>query len=370
MNVRERKLKVAIVLGTRPEIIKCSSVIKTLDKRGHKWNVIHTNQHYDENMDANFIDELEIPKENIIRRTNDFNVGTVIHSLIGLLKGYDVVLVQGDTNSVLCGAIAARLNKIPIGHIEAGIRSYDTRLMEECNRQMVGRISSFNFCPTDTAVINLEKENIPSDRNYVTGNTIVDAVNYYSNNHKDWKRELIGDEVKYALLTMHRAELVDNTPLLSKMLSVINLISKKYNVNIVYPIHPRTKKMLDNFKIDIHKEIDNLILVEPTSFVETLSLQKNAEFIITDSGGIQEESCILNKPCITIRDSTERPETIGLNNILLKPSEINDYLFERKEVIVPEIKEYYNPFGDGNAANNIVDILEMELINKNETKDL
>jgi UDP-N-acetylglucosamine 2-epimerase (non-hydrolysing) len=360
------KLRVAIVLGTRPEIIKCSPIMKQLDKNKHYWKIIHTNQHYDSNMDRNFFDELDIPLSKILRLKHKFDLGKVISELNRLLlKGrYDVVLVQGDTNSVLAGAIAAKQLGIPVGHIEAGIRSYDRRMIEECNRQMVGRISSFNFCPNDSAVDNLEREGIPCKYNYITGNTIVDAVKLYSNFDTNWKDKLIDCDVRFALLTMHRAELVDNPILLTKMLCLINLISKKYNVKIIYPIHPRTRKMLSNFKININEEIDDLVLIEPTSFIETLSLEKNAEFVITDSGGIQEETCILKKKCLTIRDNTERQETLELNNTLIKPSEVDDYLTEKKQIILPESDYLVNPYGDGNASKNIIRILEKELLEK------
>jgi len=354
-----KKLKIAIVCGTRPELIKISSVVKQLEARGHDWEIFHTNQHYDENMDTNFWNELAIPVDKITRFHEKFSLGLVINWLNILLEDYDAVLVQGDTNSVLCGAIAARQLNIPIGHIEAGIRSYDLKMLEECNRQMVGRIATFNFCPTDEAVKKLELEHIPDNTIYVTGNTIVDAVYMYQDVATDFVKNLVGTE-PYALLTMHRAELVDDSKLLLKMLCLLNLISNKHKVKIIYPIHPRTKKMLEKFSIDITKEIDNLIVIEPTSFTQTLALEKNAKFVITDSGGLQEETCILRVPCLTIRDNTERQETLELNNRLIKPSEVDLYLQEKKLVVLPTVKGY-NPYGDGNAAHNIVTILEKNI---------
>ena len=358
-NNSKRKLKVAIICGTRPELIKLVPVIKELEARGHEYRIFHTNQHYDANMDKNFWAELELEEKHICRNPKKFVFGNVIEWLKQKLEGYDVVLVQGDTNSVLAGALAGKFVNIPIGHIEAGIRSYDRRMQEECNRQMVDRISSFNFCPTDEAVERLVKENIPDKYNFITGNTIVDAVHKYSENNKDFVKEVSGGE-EYIFLTMHRAELVDNPSLLTKMVCLLNLISKKSKCKIIYPIHPRTKKMLDTFKIDIGKEVDNIKVIDPVTFTQTLALEKGAKLIITDSGGIQEEACILGKPCLTIRDNTERQETLGINNRLIKPSEVTKYLKGELLPTAPTVKGH-NPYGDGNAGKNIVRILEDNL---------
>lgn len=349
-------MKVAIVLGTRPELIKCASVIYELENRKIDYNIFNTNQHFDSNMNKNFLDELNIKYNKVITYNDKFEIGKIIDWLTPQLKSYTVCLVQGDTNSVLAGALASMYAKIKIGHIEAGIRSNDLTMQEEKNRQIVSRIADFNFCPTVKAEENLYKENLNGETIFVTGNTIADIVLKTKKEISNLKLFKVWDERGYVLLTLHRAELVDNKELLIKTIKLISKIQKEHNVRIIYPIHPRTKNKFKEFGIDIEKEIGNLKLLEPMSFKNTIGLENISDFIITDSGGLQEESCILGIPCLTLRNNTERPETLNINNQLIKLDDIDKYLSGELS-IKPEIKSKENPYGLGDSGKKIIEIL-------------
>jgi len=326
-------MNIAIVAGTRPELIKFSPVIKELEERRIEYTVFHTNQHYDDNLNN------ELPDGEVIRREHKFEFGEVVDWLTKELIWFDVVLVQGDTNSALAGALAGRFAKIKIGHLEAGIRSYDLRMQEEVNRQMIGRIADYNFCPLKRAVKNLRKEGIFKSRCFLTGNTIAEAV-------MDNVVSTIDPPKNYIFLTIHRAELVDNKAKLTGMINHLNRISDYYKTQIIYPIHPRTKKRIKEFKINL----GSIKTIRLLNFAETLSYEAGAKFIITDSGGIQEETCILGKPCITIRDNTERPETLKINNKLIGTIPTIDI------PSIPRVRKKH-PYGK-DVSKKIIDILE------------
>ncbi len=356
------EIKITFVLGTRPEIIKCAPVIRECDRRKIPYTTIHTGQHYSDELDSVFFEQLQLPVPEY-----NLQVGSGTHGeqtsemIVGieevLLEDYpDVVLVQGDTNSVLAGGIAtSKINEVSLGHIEAGLRSYDPEMSEETNRRLVDHTSEHLFPPTEDARQNLLEENLPNNRISVTGNTIVDAVRQnieISHNQSDVLEEL-DISGQFALLTAHRAENVDIEERFDSLLTGVSQVAKEYDLDVVYPIHPRAKKRLSEFDLRVPSEIH---LTEPLDFLDFLLLEEQAAIVLTDSGGVQEETCILQTPCVTLRDSTERPETVevGANQVVgVDPTDIRTGVAEMWDQSV----EWTNPFGDGNAAEQILDVI-------------
>jgi UDP-N-acetylglucosamine 2-epimerase (non-hydrolysing) len=358
-------MKIAIVLGTRPEIIKMAPFIRLLENRNIDYFVIHSNQHYSTNMDAVFFEELHLPRP-------DYNlgIGSADHGNqtgrmlikieeILLKEKPAVVLAQGDTNTVLAGILAASKQNILTGHVEAGLRSYDRQMPEEKNRIICDVLSDFLFAPTYLQHKILSKEGIPEERIFVVGNTIVDAVFQHKNIAKKSSDILIRLGLlpnKYVLVTAHRALNVDKKPSLEKLIKLIESISDITGLQVVYPIHPRTKAKIDKF----HLEIKNAKLIDPLGYLDFLQLEQNANLIVTDSGGIQEEACILKIPCITIRENTERPETIDVGANKLVGLDI-DKLKKAIDYHKTHEVNWENPFGDGKSAEKIVEVITSKL---------
>ncbi|MFA5879870.1 MAG: UDP-N-acetylglucosamine 2-epimerase (non-hydrolyzing) [Candidatus Margulisiibacteriota bacterium] len=352
--------KIAIILGTRPEIIKLSPVIRECQKRKIDFFIIHSNQHYSPEMDKIFFTELNLslPKYNLnIGSQNRIKTISLIQKLsknILEIEKPDWVLVQGDTNTVLAGAQIAHKLGIKVAHIEAGLRSYDKNMPEEINRIKTDHISDILFPPTETQKNILIKEGIDQSKIFVVGNTIVDAVLQnllLINNCQELKH--YGKE-KYFLLTTHRPSNVDNKENLQKIIKALIDISKKYNFKIYFPIHPRTKKQLNIFNIKLDTDIYNIL--PPIGYLEMLALEKSAQLIFTDSGGIQEEACILKIPCITLRDNTERPETVEVGANVVTGLEYLKILSATKKML--KIKHSWkNPFGNGKTSVQILNHL-------------
>ncbi len=356
-----------IILGTRPEIIKLSPIIRKLEEKNIDFKIIHTNQHYSKNMDKIFFEELNLPNPDY-----NLNIGSGNHGeqtgkmLINiekvLLKEHpDIVMVQGDTNTVLAGALTASKLKIKVAHVEAGLRSFDKSMPEEINRTLTDHISDYLFAPTENAKNNLLREGIKENKIYVVGNTIVDAtlenLKIAENNDKAISFfNSIADE-DYFLLTLHRAENVDNKERLFKIIKNILDITKIYDYKIIFPIHPRTKKRLLEFNLyDRLKNNKKIKIIEPVGYLKFLLLEKNASLILTDSGGVQEEACILRVPCITLRDNTERPETVEVGaNILVGDNK--DKLIKSIDIMLSKKRLWNNPFGDGKSGEKIINIV-------------
>lgn len=349
--------KIGIILGTRPEIIKLSPIIRECHKRKIDYFIIHSNQHYSENMDAIFFKELELPhpKYNleIGSCTHGQMTGRMIEKIEEILieEKPNWILVQGDTNTVMAGALAASKLQIKVGHIEAGLRSYDRSMPEETNRIVTDHISDGLFSPTQKQADILVKEGISKEKIYITGNTIVDAV-YQNIKLLEKHPELTHyQNENYFLLTTHRPSNVDNKENLSELIDALTEVSKKYNYPVYFPIHPRTKKQIEIFNIKINEK--KIKLMDPVGYLEMLALEKNAKLIFTDSGGIQEEACILKTPSLTLRENTERPETIEVGASIL--------VGHNKELIIPSTEKmlyinrnWSNPFGNGNSSKLIL----------------
>lgn len=354
-------MKISIILGTRPEIIKMSPIIRECEKLNLDYFIIHTGQHYSYNMDRMFFEQLELPDTKY-----NLNIGSGSHAeqtgnmLIGIEKVLleeepDIVLVEGDTNTVLAGALAAVKLGIKVGHVEAGLRSYDRKMPEEINRILTDHCSDYLYAPTENSRIILLGEGLPEDKIFVTGNTIVDAV-YQNLEFADKK----GDALKnlgfsqgvYFLATVHRQENVDDRMCFSSILKGLEFVSEEFNIPIVYPVHPRAKKRMKEFRFN-----PKLILLDAVDFLTFLQLERSASLILTDSGGVQEEACILGVPCVTLRDNTERPETVDVGANIIAGTKPNDILEKSKFMLKRELR-WNNPFGDGNAAIKIVSLLK------------
>jgi UDP-N-acetylglucosamine 2-epimerase (non-hydrolysing) len=359
----------AIVLGTRPEIIKMSPVIRSCQKKGVDFFILHTGQHYSYEMDRVFFDELCLPAP-------DFNldIGSKSHAeqtgliMTGIEKVLskekpDVVLVQGDTNTVLAGALAASKcyirkgtsQSIDVGHVEAGLRSFDRSMPEEVNRIVADHLSRYLFAPTERARVHLRHEGIPEEKIFVTGNTIVDAVQenlLVSKKQADTIKDLGLSPDRYFLVTLHRQENVDNKKRLKGILEALKTIHDRHEMPLIFPVHPRTEKMIASFQLKLR----GFEFIKPLGFLEFLQLESHARLALTDSGGVQEETCILNVPCVTLRDSTERPETVEAGANIIAGLD-RTAIIDAADRMLARPRTWTNPFGDGKAGDRIVDII-------------
>ncbi|UCE73105.1 MAG: UDP-N-acetylglucosamine 2-epimerase (non-hydrolyzing) [Methanomassiliicoccales archaeon] len=359
-------MRICIVVGTRPEIIKMSPIIRECENRGIDYFMIHTNQHYSYTMDRIFFEELQLPEPKY-----NLEIGSGTHGvqtgkmLMALEKTYtkekpSLVLVEGDTNTVLAAALAASKCHIDVGHVEAGLRSFDKTMPEEINRLLTDHLSSNLFAPTEVSKKNLTNEGISEDKIYVVGNTIVDATLYNLKIAKT--RSKILDQLNlaenyYFLLTLHRQENVDDKKRLESIITSLEEIESKFDIPLIYPIHPRADKMMKEFGLKSRLEgIPGIKLIEPVGYLDFLVLEKGAKLVLTDSGGVQEEACILNVPCVTLRYSTERPETVSVGKNVVVGVEKDDVLKGVIGILDKELSPE-NPFGDGKTGQKIVDIL-------------
>ena len=359
-------MKIAVILGTRPEIIKLSVIIRICQEKKYDYFVIHTGQHYSYEMDKTFFKDLELPE---VKYNLDVGSGTHGEQTAKILERIeqvlikekpDIALVQGDTNTVLAGGLAASKLGIKVGHVEAGLRSYDRNMPEETNRVLTDHLSDFLFCPTENSKKIAASEKIDEEKIYVTGNTIVDAV--IENKKIAAKKSNILEELKikkekYILVTAHRQENVDVEEKLQNLISAFEELYNKYKMPIIYPMHPRTQKMIKKFNI---RTPENLKIINPVGFLDFLMLEANAKIILTDSGGVQEESCILQIPCVTLRENTERPETIEVGSNKLAGTDPEN-IIKAVEEMINITKNWENPFGNGKSSEKILEILKQKI---------
>lgn len=355
-------MKISIILGTRPEIIKMSPIIRECENQHLDYYILHTGQHYSFEMDKVFFNELKLP---LPKYNLDVGSGPHGKQTAKMLDGIenillennpDVILVQGDTNTVLAGSLAASKLKIKIGHVEAGLRSFDKNMPEEINRIITDHISDYLFAPTEKSKQYLQAEGINEDKIYITGNTVVDAVYQnleISKENKNLLYEIGVEEKEYFLVTIHREENTDNQNRLTKILQELEILYNKYKLPVIFPAHPRTIKMIYEFNLKIPSGIK---IIDPVGYLDFLQLEIGAKLILTDSGGIQEEACILGVPCITLRNNTERPETIEVGANII--AGINDNILELTNKMLCSSTEWINPFGDGKSSKKILSILQ------------
>jgi UDP-N-acetylglucosamine 2-epimerase (non-hydrolysing) len=370
--LNKEKIKIMVVTGTRPELIKVCVLLKLLKTDPDIDLVfVHSGQHYDDKMFSIFITDLKLPDPdyniNIGSHPNSVQTGKMLISLYDVISKEkpNIIIAQGDTNTVFAAALTAFKNNITFAHLEAGIRSFDMRMPEEVNRMLTGVCSMFNFAPTERAVQNLLNEGIFPNRIYLVGNTVVDAIKEnlkIAQNKSQIEKELkITSDQKIILLTTHRPSNVDNKKSLD---NIINPLLELENCRIIFPAHPRTLKKITEFgllkKITAKK---NFELISPLGYFDFIKLMSLSYLIITDSGGLQEESVILKKPCLTLRENTERPESIEIGaNILVG----NDSQKISKNITrLLNDEKFYNsmikndsPFGDGTTSKQIITIIK------------
>lgn len=360
-------MKIVTIIGARPQFIKAAVVSRAILKHNDIQEIIiHTGQHFDENMSDIFFEEMAIPKPHYNLNINSLGHGAMTGQMLEKIEKVlikeipDWVLVYGDTNSTIAGALAAKKLNIKVVHVEAGLRSYNMKMPEEINRILTDRISDILFCPTDTAINNLKKEgydNIPClvQKN---GDVMQDAAIFYEDKSLKPKFDLPD---KFVLCTIHRAENTDDLSCLNSIFTALEEISKDFKV--VLPLHPRTKAKLAEIGYNINES--SILFIPPVGYLEMIYLLKNCNLVMTDSGGLQKEAYFFNKYCITIREETEWVELVDGGYNLLAGSDYTAILNSfNKIVLFDKIKFENKLYGDGTAG----DIVIKTLI-KNSIKD-
>ena len=378
--------KILIVVGTRPNFMKASPLVKVLKKHSKfKPVLVHTGQHYDTNMSDSFFKDLSLPEPDV-----HLGVGSGSHAeqtgkimiefeRICLLEKPDVVIVVGDVNSTIACALVAAKFCIPIAHIESGLRSFDRTMPEEINRLLTDQISDYLFTSCEDANQNLINEGIPENKIFFVGNVMIDSLlSHIKIAQKSNILQKLGLKKnkslkKFAVLTLHRPSNVDNPDILKGILNILNSLSKK--IPIIFPSHPRTVKLINKFKLtgmihytdnispyELKKTNQKILATPPLSYLDFLCLMSNAALVLTDSGGIQEETTILRVPCLTLRRNTERPITIkeGTNIVVGNDSDkITKTAIKVLKDGMPkkELPKYW----DGKASERIIKILNREL---------
>lgn len=344
--------KICTVIGARPQFIKAAPVSKVLRTEFNEI-LIHTGQHYDSNMSDIFFEELKIPKPDYNLKIGSGGHGKMTGEMLIKLEEIfinekpDFVLVYGDTNSTLAGALAASKLLIPVIHIEAGLRSFNMNMPEEQNRILTDHVSSILFAPTETAIENLKNEGLGSIAINI-GDVMYDAVLNFTklaNQQSTILSKLNLKSGEYILATIHRAE---NTNDINRLRRIIDALGTVENT-IVLPIHPRTKKYINEYNLILG---DNIVCIDPVGYLDMLSLESNAVKIVTDSGGVQKEAYFMGKPCITMRDETEWVETVKVGWNKIVGTDKNKIVDAINEFVAPKSK--MDIFGDGNAAEKIV----------------
>ncbi len=371
-------MKICIVLSTRPEIIKLSSLIQIFKKNKINFFIINTNQHYNKIMSKVFFDFFELPKPKYNIRANSKKNGNFFSKTLNgmekiLLKEKpSMLIVQGDTNTALAGCLGTSiLNrkfisedlKVKIIHIESGLRSFDNKMPEEINRRLIDQLSDVLFVPTTFDMNNLKKENLIREKKiYKVGNTISDVIKkckpFLKKNNILEKKKLKKDD--FFLLTLHRPESVDDSQKLKKLVLIFEKLGQKFHKKVIFPIHPRTQKIINKISI---KKLSYLKFTRPLNFIDFISLMYRSKVVLTDSGGIQEETSLLGIPCVTVRTSTERqPSIMNKTNILTG----YDYKKIRNAINYFDKKKIKpsNIFGDGKVSRKIFQTL-VKLSNKN-----
>jgi UDP-GlcNAc3NAcA epimerase len=376
-------MKILTVIGARPQIIKASAISRAIKKYYNQQInevIVHTGQHYDVNMSSVFFDELEIPQPNY-----NLNVGSGMHGeqTAKMIQGIeaiiqsespDYLLVYGDTNSTLAGAIAASKLHVPVVHIEAGLRSYNKLMPEEVNRILTDHCSTYLFPPTASGLKNLLKEgfNDTNTKPYSmdhplvknVGDVMLDNTLYFSE-LAEQKSDIINaldlKNQPFVLCTIHRNDNTDNEFKLSEIIKALINIVDKYAIKIVLPIHPRTKKMIVNLdKLLLEKFTNNpsIKILEPVSFFDMMMLEKYSNFIITDSGGVQKEAFFFQKPSVILRKETEWVEIVEAQMAFLTDANSQEIIDAASLILEGKIKNnVVDIFGDGNAAKNILNLL-------------
>lgn len=347
-------MKIVSIVGARPQFVKAAVLSRKMrELTDWKQVMVHTGQHFDENMSEAFFREMQLPTPDhyldIHSLPHGAMTGRMLEKVESLLQDErpDLVLVYGDTNSTLAGALAAKKLFIPVAHVEAGLRSFDERMPEEVNRVLTDRLSDLLFIPSQNASRNLEREGVDPQRVYEVGDIMHDAVKFYSQQSAEQPGDL---PENFLLLTLHRQENTDDPVVLGDLVNAINELSKE--IDVVLPLHPRTRSRLAQF--DLHL---NARIIEPVGYLPMLKLLKDCRMVLTDSGGLQKEAFYLRKFCITLRTTTEWTELLDLGVNRLCGSNQKKILeafahFKDQKFVVDQ-----QPYGEGNTADRIIEVL-------------
>jgi len=363
--------KLMTVVGARQQFIKAAVLSRKIREPEYSRDVqeylVHTGQHYDENMSKVFFRDMEIPEPDANLAIGSGSHGAVTGAMLAgierliLLEKPDLLLVYGDTNSTLAGALAASKLHVPVAHVEAGLRSFMMEMPEEQNRLLTDHLSTWLFCPTSIAAMNLIAEGIPTQSSekpsadhknvLVSGDIMLEALNYYRPKALEKAGAILkGLPEDFFLLTLHREENTDDPRRLS---SIIRAINARPDIPAVFPVHPRTKKMLEKMSIRFNAHVR---MIDPVGYFEMLCIEDACSFVVTDSGGVQKEAFFFNKPCITLRDSTEWVELVECGwNTLVGADESKILKALDHIVLSKEFKPLL--YGDGNTSRLILDVL-------------
>lgn len=350
--------KIIHIVGARPNFIKLASVYAALAKRGFSQKIVHTGQHYDEKMSEVFFRELDVPSPDI-----NLEVGSGTHAeqtakvmvrfeRLVLEEPPEWVLVYGDVNSTVAVALVCAKLALPLAHVEAGLRSFDRSMPEEINRVLTDQVADLLFTPSADADQNLIREGVSPKKIHLIGNVMIDTLVKFLPRARQLSFEAYPR--RYALVTLHRPSNVDNNEILTKIFAALMRISSR--LPIVFPVHPRTRQRLSHL---VHSECpSDLHLIEPVGYLQFLGLEQRAAVVITDSGGIQEETTFLNVPCLTLRENTERPVTINIGTNLLIGLDYNRLEQEVDLILAGKGKKgEAPPLWDGKASERIADVM-------------
>lgn len=360
-------MKIVTILGARPQFVKAAAVSREIAKHTNIHEVIiHTGQHFDANMSEVFFDEMKIPKPDYFLNINSLAHGAMTGRMIEEIEKIliaekpTVVLVYGDTNSTVAGALAAKKLQIQLAHVEAGLRSFNLAMPEEINRIVTDRISDFLFCPTDTAISNLEDEGFSNDKMgkvFKTGDVMQDAAMYYSSYSVEKSTVIKNQQLQgqnFVLCTIHRQENTDAEDKLTDIIHTLNELSKEKR--IVCPLHPRTQGIIKKLGLEVQFDI-----IEPVGYFDMIELLKNCDYVMTDSGGLQKEAFFFKKYCIVLRDETEWVELVESGFNILVGSNPNLIRQAVKSVENKNLDFNVDLYGRGNASGQIISSLVKEL---------
>lgn len=364
------KIKLMVVVGARPNFMKAAPLMHQLLKNSEKFQItfVHTGQHYDHKLSQLFFDQLGMPKPDI-----NLGVGSASHAeqtasiMIALEKlmierGTDAVVVFGDINSTIAAAVVAAKLRVKLIHVEAGLRSFDNGMPEEINRIVTDRLSDILFVSEMSGLTNLHNEGVSSDKIFFVGNIMIDSL---VRNLEAAQKSAILDELdllphEYIAMTLHRPANVDNREVLISLLKVIEEIGRV--MPVVFPCHPRTQKEMQNFGITDGIDKKALRMIEPLGYLDFLKLQSECKFVLTDSGGVQEETTYLNIPCITLRENTERPATVEIGSNVITGSDPDKVRKTARDIFDGRAKIGRVPeLWDGHTAERITEILIKKL---------
>ena len=330
--------------------------------------LIHTGQHYDKKLSELFFEQLQMPEPDIYLRVGSgSHAAQTARIMVEVERSFleikpDLVIVFGDVNSTMAAAIVAAKLCIKIAHIEAGLRSFDNTMPEEINRIVTYRLSDYLFVTEQSGLENLKNEGVPEEKIFFTGNIMIDSLvgNLEKAQNSDILNQLNLESGKYATVTMHRPSNVDDSEILAGLFKVLTSVSKI--MPVVFPCHPRTKSRIEEHGLMKDVSSDNIHMIEPLGYLDFLKLQSDSRIVLTDSGGVQEETTYLGIPCVTMRDNTERPVTVEIGSNILCGSDPNRILNASNEILSGTQKDSDVPkLWDGQTAGRIIDIMKTEM---------